>query len=84
MKSRGRGGGASATRYAEAGVGLDRADRAVESIRGIVSSTFNAAVVGAFGGFGGAFDLERFPGGAGSPSGRDATTRWARTSSTTA
>jgi phosphoribosylformylglycinamidine cyclo-ligase len=50
-------GGAS--RYAESGVDLGRADAAKERIRALVTSTFTAGVTGSFGGFAGGFDLAR-------------------------
>lgn len=43
--------------YAEAGVSLERAERAVEGIKASVQSTYNNHVMGRFGGFGGCFDL---------------------------
>ncbi len=47
----------SASRYAESGVDLRRAQAAKERIRALVTSTFSEAVVGAFGGFAGGLDL---------------------------
>lgn len=47
--------------YAEAGVSLERAERAVEGIKASVQSTYNNHVMGRFGGFGGCFDLAGMP-----------------------
>jgi phosphoribosylformylglycinamidine cyclo-ligase len=47
--------------YAEAGVSLERAEKAVEGIKASVQSTYNSHVMGRFGGFGGCFDLAGMP-----------------------
>lgn len=47
--------------YAEAGVSLERAERAVEGIKSSVQATYNNHVMGRFGGFGGCFDLAGLP-----------------------
>jgi phosphoribosylformylglycinamidine cyclo-ligase len=47
--------------YADAGVSLERAEKAVEGIKASVQSTYNTHVMGRFGGFGGCFDLAGMP-----------------------
>lgn len=52
----------SDTRYTQAGVDIDKANELVETIRPMVSSTFNRGVLTEIGGFAGLFalDLERY------------------------
>jgi phosphoribosylformylglycinamidine cyclo-ligase len=60
-RQRGSAGGLT---YAESGVDIDAADRAVEGIRDLVNSTRRPEVVGGIGGFGGLFAVPsgyRFP-----------------------
>ena len=43
--------------YRDAGVDIDRADRLIESVKSLASSTHNASVIGGIGGFGALFEL---------------------------
>ena len=52
-----RANGASLQSYAAAGVDIDEGTRAVEQLKGSVSKTHTASVLGGIGGFGGTFDL---------------------------
>ncbi len=47
--------------YADAGVSLERADKAMAGIKGSVKSTFNKQVLGDLGSFGGLFSLAGMP-----------------------
>ena len=49
---------AKKSRYAEAGVDIDKANRLVEEIRGLVRGTFRGGVLGDLGGFSGLFSLD--------------------------